>query len=229
MPDEAAAAVESGESAEVPNGDSDSQDDQAAEPSQSIAEGDGEAEPAAPETAVEDTQLAHGDTPSPSESEAMETEVEQIQSLILKAEEFAGSGDYQAAAREYESGLERFPDATMMKQLAAANYVTFADQLSSKGRLEEAGTALERAAQLDPASKEVQQRVARLERQGEANQYYLKGKEFLAADQSIEAFDAEVKNFAHNLDTQAQHQLLSIWRSRKSKIMAKIDLSLLGR
>ena len=125
-----------------------------------------------------------------SETQVMETEVERIQQAILKAEEPASAGDFQAAARQYESAVKQFPDDVMIKQLAAANYVTFADQLMGKGRLEDAATVLERAAELDPKSAEVEERLAGLERRQKANEFYVEGKKHLAADEPVEAFEA---------------------------------------
>ncbi len=95
------------------------------------------AEPPSAEDADEATMPPGGD----SQAEVPEDEVGRIQEAILRAEEPAAKGDYRAAAKEYESVLEQFPDDVMIKQLAAANYVTFADQLVGKGRLDDAARA----------------------------------------------------------------------------------------
>jgi tetratricopeptide (TPR) repeat protein len=159
---------------------------------------DGQAESGQDETedAGEQTQTAtrtEGDeAPAAQEEQATaeETEVERIQAVILKAEESAGAGDYQGAARHYEGGLVQFPDDVLIRQLAAANYLTFADQLSEKGRKEEAGTALQRAAELDPKSAEIKDRLAALARGEKADKIYLQGTEYLVADRPIDAFEA---------------------------------------
>jgi tetratricopeptide (TPR) repeat protein len=128
--------------------------------------------------------------PPPPPATAEETEVERIQALILRAEESAGTGDYQGAARHYEIGLAQFPDDVLIRQLAAANYLTFADQLKSEGRKDEAATALQRAAELDPKSSEIRERLAALARDEKANQIYRQGTEYLVADKPIDAFEA---------------------------------------
>lgn len=164
--------------------------------SDSTAEQTAERGQAETETAGEQTQTAartEGDVAPPAQEEpatAEETEVERIQAVILKAEESAGAGDYQGAARHYEDGLVQFPDDVLIRQLAAANYLTFADQLSSKGRKEEAGTALQRAAELDPKSADIKERLAAMARDEKANEIYLRGTEYLAADRPIDAFEA---------------------------------------
>ncbi len=128
--------------------------------------------------------------PSPEANQTqIEDDVGRIQEAILKAEEPATKGDYQAAAREYETALKQFPDDLMIKQLAAANYVTFADQLMDKGRFDDASIALERAAELHPESADVKQRLVALERREEANELYAEGKKLLAADQPVEAYE----------------------------------------
>ena len=203
------AATPEAEASEAP-AEGDGEAEQPAEESQGAAMEDQLAEPSEEQTAepsveptAEPSEEQIAERPSgeatdeatmppaeESETQVMETEVERIQQAILKAEEPASAGDFQAAARQYESAVKQFPDDVMIKQLAAANYVTFADQLMGKGRLEDAATVLERAAELDPKSAEVEERLAGLERRQKANEFYVEGKKHLAADEPVEAFEA---------------------------------------
>lgn len=185
--------IETGSMAEQPaEGSQDAApEDQLGEPAETTS-GEPTAEPPIGEVPDETATLP----PEAGETQTAEAEVGRIQVAILKAEELAAQGDYQAAAREYEAALGQVPDSVMMKQLAAANYITYSDQLMGRGRLDDATTVLARAAELDPESAEVEQRLAALERRRKANELYAEGKKYLAADKPVEAFetfDAVVK------------------------------------
>jgi tetratricopeptide (TPR) repeat protein len=159
--------------------------EEAAEGGQAETEDAGEPTEMAARTEGEVAPVVQEEQPT-----AEETEVEQIQAIILKAEESAGTGDYLGAARHYESGLVQFPDDVLIRQLAAANYLTLADQLSSEGRKDEAATALQRAAELDPKSTEINDRLAALARDEKANDIYLQGTEYLGSNRPLDAFEA---------------------------------------
>lgn len=138
------------------------------------------------------TQVANIDSTESTqsaESAEIESEVQHIQDVILTAQEQSNKGDYLGAANFYEDGILQYPDDLNMKQLAAANYVNYADQLSSTGRPGEAATMLRRAGDLNPGDSIIGERLANLERQDKAQDLYNLGITSLTADKPIEALD----------------------------------------
>ncbi len=116
---------------------------------QAPGDGDEKASPAMPENGQGDVET---------DREAFETEeatVERVQTLMDKAQGRASAGDFEGAAEVLEEGVLQFPDDEMMPKMAAANYITLADQLATQEQYDPAGEALKRAAELDPQNSDI--------------------------------------------------------------------------
>ncbi len=119
-----------------------------------------EAEQPAPEAEqpaleAEQPTLEAEKPPADTELAPLEAEADSIGSLIQQANELSAAGKYKEAAILLEEGLADFPDAGLIKEFAAANYVTFAELLTAEGRLDDANVALRRSLVLDPSNSDV--------------------------------------------------------------------------
>jgi len=143
---------------------------------------------AAAEPAPEPTVGTAAAAPEPGASPQMESEADRLRGLMLTAHSLSQARDYQGAAALYEESVVEFPDDVNLKQLAAANYVNYASQLSDTGQPDKAVEALSRAAELVPDNPNLKQRLATARRQVEARSLYVEGLDLYAQRNLADAY-----------------------------------------
>ncbi len=116
-----------------------------------------------------------------------------LEVLMAQAVEKVQQGDYGGASDTYEEAVKQYPDDDFVKQMAALNYLTYADTLETKGDREQASLALVRARQLDPQNQEVEQRLGRYAKLDEADAFYQEGTSYQAKDEVLEAYNSYQK------------------------------------
>jgi tetratricopeptide (TPR) repeat protein len=119
----------------------------------------------------------------------IESEVQRLQDLMLTAQGLSSQSNFRGAAALYEEGAIEFPDNANLKQLAAANYVNYANQLSNAGQPEKAIDSLRRAAELVPGNSSLKQRLAGAQRQAQAKVLYDEGLGLYSKDKLADAYD----------------------------------------
>ncbi len=113
-----------------------------------------------------------------------------IERLMEEAVAKVQQGDYAGAGDAYEEAIELYPDDDLIKQMAALNYLTYADTLEGVGDRDKASLVLARAKQLDPRNAEVEQRLGRLSKLDDADAFYQEGAGHQAKGELIAAYGA---------------------------------------
>jgi len=179
------------------------------------AEGGGQAGPATPQTAQgasattaeSGSQVAEGaDTPAaesqtagaggepemakvdPSRTEISDTE--KIQTLLTTADEKANSGNFPDAISIIEAGLTEFPGEPIVKQFAAGTYVKFGASLRERHNYQEAFSAVQRAAALDPKNDAISRLLEEAKQAARADGLYRDGQKYEKADAKIDALQS---------------------------------------
>ncbi len=181
----------------------------AEEPEQSVQE----AAPAAPAVAPAvpakiETQESAATT---QRLRAVETEAQAIERVLSTAEDYRGRGEHRSAINHLEEGLVEFPEAPVVRRVAVATYLDHADQLYGGGRLTDARSALNRAAELEPGNAVVGKRLAQLERRQRAEDLFVEASRLSNQNLPIDAFDtySEVVKLAPD-HAEAKKQLVSL-------------------
>ena len=188
-----------------------------AEPEEAVAS----VEPAEDASAVEPAETEVAAVPAKIETEesvaavqrlrAVETEAQAIERVLATAEDYLGRGDRRGAINHLEEGLVEFPEAPVVRQVAVATYLDYADQLYDDGRLTEAERALKRAAELEPGNAAVGKRLDQVARRQRAENLFAEASRFSSQNLPIDAFDtySEVVKLAPD-HAEAKAQLVSL-------------------
>lgn len=142
--------------------------------------GEGGTPPAEPETQVANV--------APSQTAISDTE--KIQTLLTTADEKANAGQFPEAIKIIETGLAEFPNESIVKQFAAGTYVKFGASLREQHDYQQAFSAVERAAVLDPENDAISRLLDEAKKAARADGLYQDGRKYEKADAKIDALQS---------------------------------------
>ena len=118
----------------------------------------------------------------------VESAVDRLQDLLLTASGLSEKGDFRGAAALYEESMVEFPESADLKKLAAANYATYAGQLSDARQPEMAIAVLRRGMELDPGNPDLRRRLPELRQRAKVESLYDSGLDLYADDKLDAAY-----------------------------------------
>jgi len=148
-------------------------------------------------TAQPDTQVATRtdvqQPPKPQPAPQPEPSVtEKIQTLLTNAGDKADAGNYPAAIDILEDGLNQFPNEDIVKNFAAGIFMKFGASLLQQQSYQEAAAAVQRAATLAPANKDITGLLEEAKQAARADGLYQDGLRYEKQNAMIDAHDSFV-------------------------------------
>lgn len=133
------------------------------------------------------------EVPSQPETPPAEPKRGRHEALYEDAERLSAKGNVKRAINLLEEGLIEAPGNEKISQALVAGYMNYATDLATRGKYPDARRALRRAQDLDPGNQALSGQLANIDRQEDAERFYLMGVRSLDDGDKLQAYAAFVK------------------------------------